>query len=116
MTDWVTLRDQLNLTLKPIDEWPAKMTPAWQRERGPFSAGLKDTLAVLRKELNALRASAIILQIAIKPHQLRLDGLPRAGATAEHPGVILAFNSSRGSRSEERRVGKECRSRWSPYH
>src|SRR2546427_11139679 len=23
---------------------------------------------------------------------------------------------SSGSRSEERRVGKECRSRWSPYH
>ena len=23
---------------------------------------------------------------------------------------------SRGVRSEERRVGKECRSRWSPYH
>ena len=23
---------------------------------------------------------------------------------------------SMGSRSEERRVGKECRSRWSPYH
>ena len=27
------------------------------------------------------------------------------------PGVIAAR-----SRSEERRVGKECRSRWSPYH
>src|SRR2546430_3683487 len=24
--------------------------------------------------------------------------------------------ASRASRSEERRVGKECRSRWSPYH
>src|SRR5260221_7936017 len=24
--------------------------------------------------------------------------------------------SSRKTRSEERRVGKECRSRWSPYH
>src|SRR5256885_4611301 len=24
--------------------------------------------------------------------------------------------SGRSSRSEERRVGKECRSRWSPYH
>jgi len=23
---------------------------------------------------------------------------------------------SRDERSEERRVGKECRSRWSPYH
>src|SRR2546430_14747717 len=27
--------------------------------------------------------------------------------------TALAFNPSR---SEERRVGKECRSRWSPYH
>src|SRR5260370_32156071 len=27
----------------------------------------------------------------------------------EHPG-------SEHARSEERRVGKECRSRWSPYH
>src|SRR2546430_10941827 len=25
-------------------------------------------------------------------------------------------NAKLGSRSEERRVGKECRSRWSPYH
>ena len=24
--------------------------------------------------------------------------------------------STAGTRSEERRVGKECRSRWSPYH
>src|SRR3712207_7284179 len=26
------------------------------------------------------------------------------------------LNSRSDSRSEERRVGKECRSRWSPYH
>src|SRR5258706_7772950 len=26
------------------------------------------------------------------------------------------FNSNTWFRSEERRVGKECRSRWSPYH
>ena len=25
-------------------------------------------------------------------------------------------SKTRGRRSEERRVGKECRSRWSPYH
>src|SRR3712207_9357675 len=31
------------------------------------------------------------------------------------PGpLVLAFVL--GERSEERRVGKECRSRWSPYH
>src|SRR2546425_2880076 len=29
------------------------------------------------------------------------------------PGLQMP---TRGPRSEERRVGKECRSRWSPYH
>ena len=29
---------------------------------------------------------------------------------------IFKTKASRGTRSEERRVGKECRSRWSPYH
>ena len=28
----------------------------------------------------------------------------------------VEFNCGYDSRSEERRVGKECRSRWSPYH
>ena len=28
----------------------------------------------------------------------------------------LAGKCARSARSEERRVGKECRSRWSPYH
>ena len=35
-------------------------------------------------------------------------------------GTILAnikiYELPNGGRSEERRVGKECRSRWSPYH
>src|SRR5215510_1363294 len=31
-------------------------------------------------------------------------------------GAILKANGGGGGRSEERRVGKECRSRWSPYH
>src|SRR2546426_5982264 len=34
----------------------------------------------------------------------------RAVAMSSTDGVV------RGMRSEERRVGKECRSRWSPYH
>src|SRR2546429_9329230 len=36
-------------------------------------------------------------------------GFPYPGATVN--GVYESTN-----RSEERRVGKECRSRWSPYH
>ena len=51
--------------------------------------------------------------------EVRLDGLPlpaldlgelRAGVSILHQDAVLL------TRSEERRVGKECRSRWSPYH
>ena len=31
-------------------------------------------------------------------------------------GTIAQFSCKLSVRSEERRVGKECRSRWSPYH
>ena len=30
--------------------------------------------------------------------------------------TIATINACKNFRSEERRVGKECRSRWSPYH
>ena len=37
-----------------------------------------------------------------------------------HPEAEIVFANSESNagnlRSEERRVGKECRSRWSPYH
>ena len=46
-----------------------------------------------------------------------LDKLPvfvKAGAII--PVQKLIQNTGENPRSEERRVGKECRSRWSPYH
>src|SRR5256885_6382888 len=30
--------------------------------------------------------------------------------------MVLSLTTLSSTRSEERRVGKECRSRWSPYH
>ena len=33
-----------------------------------------------------------------------------------HQKVLLSTKRTYTTRSEERRVGKECRSRWSPYH
>src|SRR5580693_10025629 len=48
----------------------------------------------------------------------------RSGVGGGMAGLVLAAEfalvdahaSERDDRSEERRVGKECRSRWSPYH
>src|SRR5256885_10456792 len=56
--------------------------------------------------------------LPISPHQFE-----RAPAVAEYPekapqrrGLATAARRAGVVRSEERRVGKECRSRWSPYH
>ena len=94
MSDWVTIQNALGLTLRPIHEWPGK--PRYDREVGPFSASLRDTLATLKRELAALSAKEIVLQIAFRETDFRLDGLPRSNAVATHPGVILAVSSKHG--------------------
>src|SRR5256885_4853995 len=66
---------------------------------------------------------------ASAPAAGRRPGRPAAGAEAPRPGAGASGGAARArgarparvaerarSRSEERRVGKECRSRWSPYH
>src|SRR2546430_6959302 len=47
------------------------------------------------------------LELLFAPRSMTISGVDAAG-TLPLPDV--------GVRSEERRVGKECRSRWSPYH
>ena len=41
---------------------------------------------------------------------------PVTGVASDQWKQALDSTKSKTSRSEERRVGKECRSRWSPYH
>ena len=45
-----------------------------------------------------------------KKNSTKLSGLDSARRIVDKLGIFSA------DRSEERRVGKECRSRWSPYH
>ena len=52
------------------------------------------------------------------PNDKRYDNMiySRCGKSGlKLPKISLGFWQNFG-RSEERRVGKECRSRWSPYH
>src|SRR2546421_13120107 len=53
----------------------------------------------------------IIITVPHKPIAFRHCDL-----TSERSRVLEVANVMRRGRSEERRVGKECRSRWSPYH
>src|SRR2546421_2851010 len=47
---------------------------------------------------------------------LLAERVVQLGGTAEGTARVVAERSELPERSEERRVGKECRSRWSPYH
>src|SRR2546429_7328986 len=58
--------------------------------------------------------SISVLEIGAKARRLKRDkGLSML--VVDYLQLITARGRF-GNRSEERRVGKECRSRWSPYH
>src|SRR3712207_4003151 len=50
------------------------------------------------------------------PHFVTTSEEIEAALACEPNGAFLGSSYYRTPRSEERRVGKECRSRWSPYH
>src|SRR2546430_13410746 len=63
-------------------------------------------------------AAALAAAPANQPLPALLEQLAAeiADPSAADVMVLLAARIPGGRRSEERRVGKECRSRWSPYH
>ena len=58
------------------------------------------------------------LEAQVEIYRMMRPGEPPTKEAAQNLFTNLFFNADRYdlSRSEERRVGKECRSRWSPYH
>lgn len=84
------------LTTRPIDAWPGTLRRDFDRTAGPFTAAHSSTLNDLDRELEALRATNPVLQMAITERDCRLDGQIRADARPTHPGVILAFDSIHG--------------------
>src|SRR5438445_13251030 len=63
-------------------------------------------------------AEKVAKEAAAKAARLRpaAAAAPPAPTTAKPPSPAATPSAPAGVRSEERRVGKECRSRWSPYH
>ena len=56
------------------------------------------------------------MKISADYRMLALDALRGKWKTAVLTGIAASALGATIVRSEERRVGKECRSRWSPYH
>lgn len=78
-----------------IKSWPGVLTRA--RKYSRFNTTWSATLTLLGKELRQLRAKDVLLQMAVRDRDIRLDGAVRANARpASHPGVILTFESKHG--------------------
>ena len=87
----------------------------------------KTTVAGRNNQMNRIKNFFVSLQILkdTKGQDLieyaLMAGFVAVAAGAIMPGVSTNISQifskiSSSMRSEERRVGKECRSRWSPYH
>jgi len=73
-------------------------------------AGTDQGVTALQMDIKITSITKEIMQIALgqaKEGRMHILGEMAKALTGSREGV---------SRSEERRVGKECRSRWSPYH
>src|SRR5689334_23959299 len=57
-------------------------------------------------------------ELSVSPDgSLAIIGVPKGSLVGSVPDALYVVPPSGGaSRSEERRVGKECRSRWAAYH
>src|SRR3712207_8568804 len=86
--------------------------------------GIRD-IGVTGVQTCALPISPLALHVALEQHAVVAEVVGRAEAPVdlrarEDEAAPLAQRDDlvHGDdvRSEERRVGKECRSRWSPYH
>jgi hypothetical protein len=84
------------LVLKPIVDWPGGLTPPHRRRYSQFGASMSSTLETLRRELGELGAKNVVMQIALREQDFRIDGYPRANSRPEHPGVILSMDTQHG--------------------
>src|SRR3712207_9311876 len=94
---------------------------AWAGQRAGALRQYRECVRILEEELGVTpleettRIYEAIQENDLPPHPLFFRDHPATPRAQEREapfaGRVLIF-----SRSEERRVGKECRSRWSPYH
>lgn len=85
-----------DVTWRPISTWPvgADPSPHTPRPRSPFSALWSDTTKTLERELEHLDAHDVVLELAFREQDFRVDGRPRAKAQVRHPGVVLSIGRS----------------------
>src|SRR3989442_15674575 len=95
---------------KQLEEWRKRQIAGLEDAE---HALVKGSLGISDDEIRASLEGAQLKQQRERGTDITIFS-PRAMGMSHHIGNETT--SRHWSRSEERRVGKECRSRWSPYH
>lgn len=82
----------IDCRFRPLDQWPGNQTASWKQKTGSFKAGWSQTLDLLERELNHLRAKNIIVEGYFTFQQIRNDGWPKSTARPSKPGIVLSFD------------------------
>ena len=83
---------------------------------------MSDDEAVIRMVDSNLQRESILPSERAFAYKMKLEAIKNQGARSDltsgqfGPKLRSDEQVAQDARSEERRVGKECRSRWSPYH
>lgn len=89
----------------PIERWPGKLKSGRERRKATFTVGLTETKKLLAKELHAIRAEDVVVQIAIAPNRWRNDGQPRAGyEMPTGPQIVVSFMKEVTTNTGVRRI------------
>ena len=101
-----------------VDANVVEMARAFPHDPGIAAALLLNPVTLRRGEALFVPAGSVHAYISGLGVEIMAssDNVLRAGLTTKHVDVPAMLACVDSSRSEERRVGKECRSRWSPYH
>lgn len=87
----------LNATFRTIDHWPGKATPNSERKKSRFAAAYNKNLIELEKELKRIDGHSVVIQLYLRPNQIRNDGWPYSASRPSSPGVILTFQQGKES-------------------
>ncbi len=86
----------LKIPIRSITQWPGKQTA--EPKNSPFRAEYSQTLDLLDDELTKATAvdNSWIMELWLRPDDIRLDGQLRAGVRVEKPGIIFRFSRFNG--------------------
>lgn len=85
----------LRYMIRPLGTWLEPKTEPRQ-SAGRFKAPWSSTLELLQREVGLLGAELLVVQVDVTEAELRRDGMLRAGARVDFPGVRVSFDSHHG--------------------